>query len=328
VSPRRILFIANPGARRLADRGALHRAIRDATTGADLNVDTIWTQAPGDGVRVAREAAADGVDDIFACGGDGTLNEILNGLSGLPAHDAPRVGQVPAGTVNVWAREAGIPRRDLAAAIRVQLDALNHDGVLPIDLGCVGERRFLLMASFGFDARAVASVNPTLKKRAGPLAYFAAGLKTGWRYPGFDIDLLLDDDPPQRLHASMLVAGNTRNYGGYADLTAGASAVDGQLDIVALRGHGVWPTVRVLPSLLRRRHLQSPHFLFRRARRMRLQPLPGQRLPDLQLDGEIGLAPSDLPIDLFVQPCAVRMLVPRPQAPIFRPVSGGAASQG
>ena len=331
MSRRRVLFIANPSARRLADRDTLHRAIRDATAGAGLDLDTVWTQAAGDGVRLARAAAADGIDDVFACGGDGTLNEVLNGLAGFAAADAPRVGQVPAGTANVWAREAGIPRRDLAAAIRAQLDvpshaapnhaAPNQDGIVPIDLGCVGERRFLLMASFGFDAAAVAAVNPALKKRAGPPAYVLSGLKTGWRYPGFDIDLSLDDDPPLRLHASLLVAGNTRSYGGHAEFTAQASAIDGQLDIVAFRGHGVWPALRILPGLLRRRHLDSPHVLFRRARRIRLQPVPGGLLPDLQLDGEIGLAPSDAPLDLHVQPGAVRMLVPRPDAPLFRPPS-------
>ena len=62
---------------------------------------TVWTQAAGDGVRLARAAAADGIDDVFACGGDGTLNEVLNGLAGFAAADAPRVGQVPAGTANV-----------------------------------------------------------------------------------------------------------------------------------------------------------------------------------------------------------------------------------
>ena len=316
MPPRRAIFIANPAARRLARRDAFEAAIIAAGARFDLNADIVWTQAPGEGVAVARDAASAGADLLFACGGDGTLNEVLNGLSDLPAQEAPLVGQVPAGTANVWAREASIPRRDFAAAIAAQLDAPG----LPVDLGRIGERRFLLMTSFGFDARAVSAVNAGFKQRAGTLAYMLAGFKAGWRYPGFHIDLILDDDPPLRLHASMLVVGNTRNYGGVADITARASAVDGQLDIVAFLGHGVWPALRLLPGvLLRRSHLDSPHVLFRRARRVRLQSLPGERLPDLQLDGEIGVPPDTAATDLRVEPAAVRMLVPRPHAPLFRP---------
>ena len=194
VSRRRVLFIANPRARGLAAGKRLDGAVRAVAAESGLDARLVWTQRPGEAGDLAREAWADGVDLIFACGGDGTLNEVLNGLDGVPAEAGPAVGIVPGGTANVWAREAGIPRRSPAAAIRAQIDA----APVRVDLGRVqfgageeapaGGRRFLLMVSLGFDAAAVASVSPALKRRLGQLAYIWAGLRTAWRDRGFDIE--------------------------------------------------------------------------------------------------------------------------------------------
>ena len=303
---RRAVFIANPLARHVSKRGDLEAAIHEAAARFALDPHLHWTDAPDAATALAREAEQEGAEIIFACGGDGILNEVLNGLQ-----DARTiVGQVPAGTVNVWAREAGIPRGH-AAALNTQLAA----APLAIDLARAGERRFLLMASFGFDAHAVASVNPALKRRFGPSAYIVAGIRAGWRYPGFRLGIAFDDDPPQRIDASMLVLGNTRSYGGMSRVTPRASAVDGLLDCVAFLGYGLIPMLRLLPLTLRGRHLESPRVLFRRARCVRLVPVPGETLPDLQVDGEIATPAAEI----RVEPAAVRMLVPRPERPLFRP---------
>ena len=122
---RNAVFIANPGARHLAERReALERAVRRETAAAGIDAHIVWTERPGHASEIADDTAHESVDLIFACGGDGTLNEILNGLRDFDAASAPAVGLVPAGTADVWAREAGIPRRDFAAAIR---DITAHD---------------------------------------------------------------------------------------------------------------------------------------------------------------------------------------------------------
>jgi len=322
VTRRRVLFIANPRARGLARAKRLEAAVEAVAAEADLDARLVWTARPGHAGELAHAAAEDGSDLIFACGGDGTLNEVLNGLPDRAPADLPPIGVVPGGTVNVWAREAGIARRRPGEAIRAQLRATP----LAVDLGRVGPqgeagRRFLLMVSFGFDAAAVASVNPGLKRRVGPLAYMWAGLRTFWRYPGFDADLVLDGATPERVHTSMLVVGNTRNYGGSGAVTVAASAIDGQLDYVGLLGHGFWTTARLAPQLLLRRHLGSRQVIFRRAGHGLIVPREGGLLPHLQLDGEIGLPPSPGPIELSVEPSAVRMLVPKPDQGLFRPPS-------
>ena len=130
------------------------------------------TTRRGDAERLAREAAASGVTLVLAAGGDGTVNEVINGLAGLPR--APAVGVLPLGTANVLARELGLPL-DPAAAARV----LAHGRVRPVHLGLVNGRRFVMMAGVGFDARVVAHVRPEAKHRFGRLAY-AAATATVW----------------------------------------------------------------------------------------------------------------------------------------------------
>jgi diacylglycerol kinase (ATP) len=305
VTSQRAVFIANPAARRLPRRGDLERSTRVAASAHGLEAKIIWTDAPGHATELAREAEQTGANLVFACGGDGTLNEVLNGICG----DEIVVGQVPGGTVNVWAREAGIPISP-EAAIRAQLEA----GDLRIDLGRAGSRRFLLMASAGFDARAVATVSQRLKRRAGPLAYLIAATRTVWRDPGFRLDLTLDDQPPLRVDAGMMVIGNTRNYGGRGSVTLEASAVDGRLDIVAFLGHGAVATARMLPGVVLGRHLQSGRVLYRRASRIVVRPALGEDLPAMQVDGDT----AETATDIYVEPAAVRMLVPRPERPLFR----------
>ena len=158
-----------------------------------------------------------------------------------------------------------------------------------------------------------------LKRRLGQLAYIWAGLRTAWCDRGFDVELALDEAAPRPVHASMLVVGNTRNYGAIAHITAQASVADGELDYVAFLGHGPWNAARTLPRLMARRHLGARGVLFRRARAGRITPAPGGLLPHVQLDGEVGLGPSAGPITLTAEAGAVRMLVPRPDHPLFAP---------
>src|SRR5207247_1264597 len=105
-------------------------------------VDIQPTLEPGDGTRIAREAAAQGYDVVVAAGGDGTVNEVVNGLAGTET----ALAALPIGTVNVWVRELGLPLHPRAAA-----EALLGAQVRAIDLGRAGDRYFLLMAGVGFD---------------------------------------------------------------------------------------------------------------------------------------------------------------------------------
>jgi len=166
VCPRtRLLVIHNPVAGRRRKR-VLRRAIA-ALRLAGVEVVEHVSRCPGDGEVRARAACREpGFDGIVAAGGDGTLNEVVNGCaaSGIP------VGLLPMGSANVFALEAGIPRRPDAWA-RMVLEGVNR----PVRLGRANGRLFVAMVSAGFDSRAVATVNLGIKRRIGRLAYALSG---------------------------------------------------------------------------------------------------------------------------------------------------------
>ncbi len=139
------------------------------------------TTAPHDARRLATEAINDGFDLIVAAGGDGTINEVLNGIGDAPDGFArTRLGVLPLGTVNVFARELKIPMR-----VEQAWEILQRGREMRIDLPRVefsanGERRkqyFVQLAGAGLDARAIELVDWQHKKNVGPLAYVIAGLK-------------------------------------------------------------------------------------------------------------------------------------------------------
>ena len=136
-----------------------------AWSGAATTV--VETERRGDAERLAREAAASGIDLVIAAGGDGTVNEIVNGLAGVERR--PVLGVLPLGTANVLARELGLPLDPAMAA-----SALTRATPRPVHLGLVNGRRFTMMAGVGFDARVVAAVRPEAKHRFGRMAYVSA----------------------------------------------------------------------------------------------------------------------------------------------------------
>jgi diacylglycerol kinase (ATP) len=199
---RGVLVIHNPvaGGRRAEKVAALAALLRSE----GIEVDVQATQRAGDAERIAREAAAasDRPDIVVAAGGDGTVNEVANGLldSDLP------LALMPLGTVNVLARELGLGPSvgEIAQAIRGGRIGL----VWP---GLANGRAFLLMAGIGFDAAVVAAVSPALKRRFGQLAYLIAAAKLWWRWqPGEQI--LVADGVSHRA-ASAIVA-RCRLYAG------------------------------------------------------------------------------------------------------------------
>ena len=143
--------------------------IFQAIRGLGYQVEEMETTEPGDASRLAREAVAAGFDLVCAVGGDGTVNETINGLAGS---DVPLV-IIPTGTVNVLAMELGIPL-DPPDAVKL----LEAGTVSWIDLGRAGDRYLGLMAGVGMDAAVVASMHPTMKKALKEAAFAVQGVGT------------------------------------------------------------------------------------------------------------------------------------------------------
>ena len=271
-------------------------------------VEVAPTARAGDGVSIARRAAESGADVLLACGGDGTLNEAVNGLAG----SRTALATFPGGTVNVWAREVGIPSDPARNA------ALLWEGERrSVDLGRAGERYFLLMAGIGFDADVASQVTRPEKRRWGPLAYVARGVVTGLRWPLQRMWILLDDKPIRR-RAIFAVIGNTRLYGGVANITHHAVADDGMLDVCIFGGQGPLEKLAHAWRVALRQHTRVPSVEYYRAHQITLVTRPRVQV---QVDGDaIGMTP----MQFAAVPGALRVVVPRDRGDglFLRPAEG------
>ena len=235
----RTCVIFNPAAK--GDKARRFRAQLDAiATQATLKK----TAAAGDARRLAAEAIAEGCDTVIAAGGDGTVNEVLNGIGDANAFDRVRLGVLPLGTINVFALELGIPFNPAKAWALVSRGRYTR-----IDLGWAEfseggkpqRRHFMQLAGAGLDARAIELVDWQHKKRVGPLAYVIAGLKAlRERQPKISVTA-----NGKSLVGELALFGNGKFYGGQMKFLPDASLRDGLLDVC------VFPRVKSLTAIMR-----------------------------------------------------------------------------
>jgi len=289
------LVITNPAAGREAGNRRVEEAI-EILCSAGWDVTTCLTAGPYDARRLAAEAVVEGRDTVIVAGGDGTINEAIQALAGTET----TLGYLPNGTINIWARELGLPL-DPRQAARLMIEGHAEQ----VDLGMAGERYFLLMAGLGFDGEIVRRARSfdRHKRRFGVLPYVASGLTTVPFYRGTDFELRYDG-LIRRVQALMIVAGNTRLYGGRFQLTPNAVANDGWLDLCIVKGRGPISLVRQsLPLLLSGsiRHSDVETLRVRQVAITTDTPVP------VQVDGELtGMTP----VELRVIPRALRAIVP------------------
>src|SRR5579859_2356296 len=207
------------------------------------------TREAGDTRRLAREAVAQQADVVIAIGGDGTINEIIQELAGSET----ALGLLPSGTMNVWAREIGIPLDSEGAQ-----EILLHGRVRRIDLGKVNERYFLLMAGIGFDGEVTHAVEKRPAKRLGILGYLLVGAWLGLGYPAFRAMVEIDGRL-MKTNALQIIIGNTQLYAGAMKYTWKARCDDGLLDICIVRRQSMVGRIIVMMS-----------FLFKHSHRSRL----------------------------------------------------------
>lgn len=286
----RTCVIFNPAA-----RGEKARRFRHQLDAIGPQCALKATTAPDDARRLAAEAVADGFELIVAAGGDGTVNEVLNGIGDAPDGFArARLGVLPLGTVNVFARELKIPLR-----IGQAWETLQRGRETRIDLpraefsanGVRQKKYFVQLAGAGMDARAIELLDWSLKKKAGPLAYVIAGLKA-LREPQPKITVRADG---QNLTGELVLVGNGRFYGGPFGIFPQADLRNGSLEVCVFPRVNLLTLLRCVPGLLLKRKL--PEDLVRRFRAGTLE-LAGGTTTGLELDGEwIGHLPAAFSVE-------------------------------
>lgn len=312
VHAQRAALIYNPIARGvLRHRGSLESSI-ELLKQQRISVALEATTGPGSATAQARHLIEDGCDLIIVAGGDGTINEVANGMlqSNVP------LGILPGGTANVLARELRLPISIQRATL--QINKLRPCRISVGRLQAAGQHRtFLCMAGAGLDAEIVSRLNLDLKASTGKFAYYVAGFgQVGRSLPEFDVAV-----DGQNYKASFALISRVRNYGGDLEIARGASLLRDEFEIVLFRGT---IGMRYLPYLL--------GVLLRRTNRMKgctvlhgrsvTCSTPVGRDIYFQIDGELS---GKLPINAEIVSDALTLLVPpeyvtREQALVAVPV--------
>ena len=220
----KILVILNPAA-----RGERAKALRDKIASLSHHVIVRSTGSPGDARALAARAVTQGYDTIVAAGGDGTINEVVNGIAGTDV----QFGILPVGTMNVFATELGIPQNNLAKAWRVIEKGFSR----LVDLPRANQEYFVQLAGVGLDAEVVRQTTPDSKKALGPMSYLLTLAQVASRQPP---KILIEPVDGATREGSFVLVGNGRLYGGPFVLFRDARLDDGLLDVLVFQNQSHW----------------------------------------------------------------------------------------
>jgi len=301
------LLIHNPNAgyggsarRRLLDQA------RKILSRGGIEADLQETRAPGEATEMAQRATAEGRQLVIACGGDGTLNEVVNGLAVQQNGRRVPMALLPGGTANVLAKELGLPWDILSAA-----EKLVHGEIKEIALGLAtplnepGKKRyFLSVAGAGPDGMIVYSIDLDLKARVGIFAYWWQGARQVFRYKFPHFRVVTGE---QKLDVSLVVAGRTKHYGGPFRITTEADLYADHFEFMALTTQSGFRYLSYLPTLWlgKLRGTEGVHYW--KASSTVCEPLDARPVY-AQIDGE---PLARLPVEFKIVPRALKLLVPQ-----------------
>lgn len=240
------------------------------------------TPEPNSAKDEATRAAKEGFDLIIAAGGDGTLNEVINGIAGLQTR--PRLAIIPAGTTNDYARALHVPREDPVAAAKLILNPDNH---FKIDLGKAGENYFMNIAAGGTLTELTYDVSSQMKSLFGYMAYFAKGAEMLPRVKPVGMDIQYDG---QEFHgkASLVFLALTNSVGGFEQIVPDASLNDGRFSLIIVKEANMVGLMQLMAKALNGTHLSDPRVIYVKAKDVDIKPLSASDRLMINLDGEYG----------------------------------------
>jgi diacylglycerol kinase (ATP) len=299
------LFIINP----ISGRGKPAQSwpqLREIFEEAGWDFTAVFTERRGHAIELASEAARNGVEQVFAVGGDGLVNEVVNGLMRSGANPIPVLGTIPCGTGNDLARMLELPRDALAAAHHIapttRLRTIDLGECITLSEGQEQRRYFANDANLGFAAKVVERLERTGKFSRGSAPYFTALLLSALRHENHEVTLQWDDQNVTLPITTLLVC-NCETTGGGMRVAPKALVDDGALDAVVIGALQPWEILWHAPKIYRGTHVQLSQVITPRVKQISIsapQPLT------VVTDGElIGTTPARI----RVLPAALRVRV-------------------
>ena len=255
------------------------------------------TSRAGEAETLARHAAQEGFEKIVAAGGDGTINEVVNGLAGSNA----ALGLLPIGTMNVFATELGLPAHDLQLCWNI----IQGEHTRLVDLPSANGKYFVQLAGVGLDAQVVKETSLTLKRNFGPLSYLISAAQIAARQPP---RLFLESENSSIEEGSFVLVGNGRLYGGPFPFFKHAIIDDGLFDVIAFKQLGYLEIIKYLQDVVFSSEIRVPEIEYFQTRRLRVTS--DSEVP-VELDGELV---GSCPVEFQVQERTLRVLAPVPQS--------------
>ncbi len=255
------------------------------------------TSRAGEAEALARHAAQEGFEKIVAAGGDGTINEVVNGLAGSNA----ALGLLPIGTMNVFATELGLPAHDLALCWQI----IQGEHTRLVDLPSANGKFFVQLAGVGLDAQVVKETSLTLKRSFGPLSYLISAAQIAARQPP---RLFLESENSPIDEGSFVLVGNGRLYGGPFPFFKQAIIDDGLFDVVVFKQLGYLEIIKYLQDVVFSSEIRVPEIEYFQTRRLRVTS--DSEVP-VELDGELV---GNCPVEFQLRERMLSVLTPVPQS--------------
>ena len=299
---RNALLIVNPtagGGRRSRQLDEARRIFRES----GIETELLNTSAPGEATHMARKAVEDAREMVIVCGGDGTVNEVVNGL----ALSQVPLAVLPAGTANVLAKELGLPWNLPRAAKRVAQAPYRRIALgLAIPEKSSGEPRyFLSLAGAGADGALVSAVRPEVKLKSGILAYWQEGLRqlTRYDFPMFRTQMA---GSPIDVDASLVIVGRTKHYGGPFKITTEADLLRPEFELVFVTTRSAWRYLAYMPLIWLGKLRGARHVRFFKTNCLQCESTTSSQV-QIQVDGEPA---GRLPVEFKIVPDALTLAIP------------------
>ena len=283
------LIILNPAAN--SERAQRQQARVESLAGDCV---VCATSRIGEAESMARRGVEEGFEKIVAAGGDGTVNEVVNGLAGAEA----TLGLLPIGTMNVFATELGLPVHDLERC----WDIVQGEHIRAVDLPKANQKFFVQLAGVGLDAQVVKETSAQLKRNFGPLSYLISAAQIAARQPP---RLFIKSEDTSIDEGSFVLVGNGRLYGGPFPFFKQAALDDGLLDVVVFKRLGYLEIIKYLQDVVFSSEIRVPEVEYFQTRQLRVDS--DQNVP-VEVDGELV---GNCPIEFTVQNRSLRVLAPR-----------------